>query len=338
MDETELLAYRAARERVAFADISDWGWIRLTGRDRLDLLHRLSTNDLKKLKPGEGAPTVFASAIGRVMALVTVYVGQEDVFVRTMPGQNAGVTRYLNSMIFWQDQAEVVDLTVGACQFGLYGPDAGTGLQQMLDEKITDLQPYGWTMADLYGAHVSLHRGGPLEAFDWFLDVPPSGRETVREALAALGPELGDAALDVLRIEAGLPWWGRELSEQVTPLETGLLPAISFNKGCYTGQEVIARQTNYDKVTRNLVGLEVDVAPDAPLLSAEGSEGEIARIPGPGRGGFVSSIAYSPSLGKVIALAVVPRELTEPGRTVEVVAGAHTVQATVRSLPFIPKS
>jgi folate-binding protein YgfZ len=137
-------------------------------------------------------------------------------------------------------------------------------------------------------------------------------------------PQIDAAVADLLRIEAGLPLWGRELSEEVTPLETGLLPAISFNKGCYTGQEVIARQTNYDKVTRNLVGLELGNA--APQTGA--------RVLGPGRGGFVASVAYSPALHKTIALAVVPRELAAPGTEVEIPQGDETLKATVRSLPF----
>lgn len=328
MDDTQLAAYRAARADMAFADISHTGWVRLTGRDRLDLLHRLSTNDLKKLRPRQGAPTVLTSPIGRVMAFVTVYAGETDVFLHTMPGQGAGVTRYLRSMIFWQDQVEVADLTEGACQFALYGPGAAGALSALGADRLADLPPYGWTITALAGNPVSVHRGGPLEPYQWLLDAAPSACGPVRQALASRAPQLNDESVDLLRIEAGLPLWGRELSDQVTPLETGLLPAISFNKGCYTGQEVIARQTNYDKVTRNLVGLEL-ISPATLPTAAE------VLVKGPGRGGFVSSIAYSPALGKIIALAVVPRELAEPGRTVDVVAGEVTVQAVVRGLPFV---
>ena len=326
IDETQLDAYRAAHERVAFADVSDWGWIRLTGRDRLDLLHRLSTNDVKKLRPGEGAATVLTSAAGRVMAVVTVLAGEEDVYVRTMPGQASGVTRYLNSMIFWQDQVAVADLTAGASQFALYGPQAGEALQSLVVEDLSNMKPYTWRLAAPAGAHASVHRCGPLEPLQWFVDVPPSGRAPVLESLANAAPQLSSDTVDLLRIEAGLPLWGRELSEQVTPLETGLLPAISFNKGCYTGQEVIARQTNYDKVTRNLVGLEfappeTGFLAETRLLKAEG-EGDFqpwGQVRGPGRGGFVGSVAYSPSLEKVIGLAVVPRDQVQPGLEVEVV-------------------
>jgi folate-binding protein YgfZ len=343
MDETHLAAYRAAHEAVAFADLSDWGWIVLAGRDRLDLLHRLTTNDLKKLRPGQGAPTVFTNANGRVIAVATVLAGEDEVFLRTMPGLAAGVTRYLNSMIFWQDEVTVADLTAGAAQFALYGPRSGDFLQSLATEGISHLQPYDWRPAHLSGTLTSVHRGGPLDTCPWLLDVAATSRSAVHDLLSAAAPQLSAESVDLLRIEAGLPLWGRELSEQVTPLETGLLAAISFNKGCYTGQEVIARQTNYDKVTRNLVGLELALPPTSPLLARQEvgaadtqgtSEGPWGLVRGPGRGGFVGSVAYSPSLARVIALAVVPRDLVQAGLEVEVTRFEQSVKAIVRNLPF----
>jgi tRNA-modifying protein YgfZ len=341
IDETQLAAYRAAREAAAFADIPDWGWVRLTGRDRLDLLHRLSTNSLKKLPPGHGAPTVFTSATARVMALLTVYAGENDVYLRTMPGQGAGVTRYLNSMIFWQDEVEVVDLTPATSQFALYGPGALPVVESLVGQKLGDMPAYGWRAVEIAGRPAPVFSGGPLEVPAWFLAVPPGARPAVGNALASAAAPIDAATADILRIEAGLPLWGRELSEQVTPLETGLLAAINFNKGCYTGQEIIARQTNYDKVTRNLAGLELGLPPDSPLLERRGAEGEAqagepwAQVRGPGRGGFVGSVAYSPALDRVIGLAVVPRELALPGVEVEITRAEKTIRATVRSLPFV---
>ena len=115
-------AYTAAHEAAAFTDASEHGWLRLTGRDRLDLLHRLSTNNVRALSPGNGRPTVLTSPTGRVMALLTVYADTDASFVRPQPGQATGVARYLNSMIFWQDQVEVADLSRETAQFGVYGP------------------------------------------------------------------------------------------------------------------------------------------------------------------------------------------------------------------------
>lgn len=330
-DQLTLHAYRAARDAAAYTELPGWGWLRLTGRDRLDLLHRLSTNAVKALAPGAGAPTVLTNANGRVMALVTVYAGEDEAFLRTAPEHSAGVPRYLNSMTFWQDQIEVANLTAGVAQAALYGPQAAAALERLTGADLSGVAEYGWRSATLDAQPLTLHRGGPLEPWAWAVVAPASAADAMAAALGAL-PQLDAATANLLRIEAGLPAWGRELSEEVTPLETGLLPAINFNKGCYTGQEVIARQTNYDKVTRNLVGLELAQGetrflPETWFLGA--------RVPGPGRGGFVGSAAYSPALGKVIALAVVPRELAAPGTEVEIERDERRLKATVRPLPFV---
>jgi tRNA-modifying protein YgfZ len=323
--EIGLTAYRAAHDAAAYIELTGWGWLRMTGRDRLDLLHRLSTNAVKNLAAGSGAATVITNANARVMAALTVYAGDGEAFLRTMPGQDGGVLRYLQSMIFWQDQVEPANRSAEVAQFALYGPGARGTLEQLTGAALADVGEYGWPAATLGGDALTLHRGGPLEPWAWTVVAPASAADTLRAALGEL-PRLDEPTADLLRIEAGLPLWGRELSEEVTPLETGLLPAISFNKGCYTGQEIIARQTNYDKVTRNLVGLEL---PEGAAVESG------SRVLGPGRGGFVASVTHSPALGRVIALAVVPRELAAPGTEVEIARDEERLKATVRSLPFI---
>jgi len=326
MDREVHEAYRAAHMDCAFAGLADCGWLRLTGRDRLDLLHRLSTNNLRGLEPGQGAPTLLTSPTGRVMALLTVYAGEDEVYVRAQAGQAAGVARYLNSMIFWQDEVVVADLSAEMAQFGLYGP-AATERLAGLASAVPDVPAYGWGRATLAGINVTLHCGGPLEMPAWTVVAPLQAAAALAAALATVAVAIDPETLEILRVEAGLPAWGHELSDQVTPLEAGLLPAISFNKGCYTGQEVIARQFNYDKVTRNLVGLLLEE-------SAAGRVCDGAPVKGPGRGGFVGTAVISPGLGRPIALAVVPRELARPGTEVRVLRGEEEFTATVTELPF----
>jgi len=320
---------QAARHTAAFSELTGYGWLRLAGRDRLDLLNRLSTNDLRKLAAGEGLPSVLTSPVGRVMALMLVYAGAEIVHVRLMPEQAQRITRYLSSMIFFQDEVEVADLSETTAQFALYGPRSGDLLGRLTGLALGLVPEYGWRDGKLAGADVSIHRGGPLEAWEWTVVTELPQQRAVKTALGGGAVHLEPETAELLRIEAGIPAWGRELSDQVTPLETGLLSAISFRKGCYTGQEVIARQTNYDKVTRNLVGLVFDAAPAG---APGGTDGWLVR--GPGRGGFVGSAAYSPDLDRTIALAVVPRELAQPGTAVEVTHGEQTYHATVNELPF----
>jgi tRNA-modifying protein YgfZ len=319
--------YTAAYKTAAYTPLAGYGWLRLAGRDRLDLLHRLSTNDLKKLAAGAGQATVLTSATGRVMALLTVYADTDAAYVRVMPGQSGGMTRYLNSMIFFQDEVEVADLSKETAQFAVYGPRAIDFLSRTTNASLGLMPPYGWQSATVFGAPLSVHRGGPLEPWAWTVVTAAEHAHAVESILSGGSQKLDPASAELLRIEAGLPAWGRELSDQVTPLEAGLLPAINFNKGCYTGQEIIARQVNYDKVTRNLVGL---VLPgDAP------TELPGATVKGPGRGGFVGSVALSPAFGRPIALAVIPRELNQVGAAVTVLYEGREIPATVASLPFV---
>ena len=325
-------AYVAAREAVALADMTAHGWLRLTGRDRLDFLQRLSTNDFRGLEAGQGLPTVVTNPTGRVIAFLTAYASAGPLFVRTAPEQATAVTKYFNSMIFWQDQVEIADISTTVSQMGVLGPASRTQLERLTGTGLAVLAPYAWIDTTIAGVPVVLQHGGPLEMQDWIVVVERAAAETVRETLAEIAPALDSETLHVLRTEAGIPAWGYELSDQVTPLEAGLSDAISSTKGCYTGQEVIARQTNFDKVTRRLAGLIL------PLDEANQAWSGLPVKTGAGRPGFIGSVAMSPILGKVIALAIVPRDGLHPGSTVKVNKDGDEIAAEVSGLPFVARS
>jgi folate-binding protein YgfZ len=324
-------AYEAARQAVAVADIGDWGWLVVNGPDRLDFLHRLSTNDLRGLRPGQGLPTVLTSATGRVIAALWVYAGEDGLYVRTEPGQARQVSRYLNSMIFFNDHAEL-PAAPEVQQFALFGPGAGELLGRLagLPGELV-AAPYGWRDAEIAGTAVAIQRGGPLALPDWTVVAPRGQAGAVFQALTAEAAVLDAETLAALRVEAGLPAWGHELSDQVTPLETGLSAAISYTKGCYTGQEVIARQTNYDKITRRLAGL---ILPEGEACAPGLAGAPVSGVAG--RPGFIGTVAASPALGRCIALAVVPRDLAVPGSSATIRVGDREITATVAELPFVP--
>ena len=322
-------AYAAARQGIAIADTGGHGWLRVTGRDRLDFLQRLSTNDLRGLAVGGGLPTVLCSAIGRVIALLVALAGEDALFLRTAPEQGQPVTRYLQGLIFWGDEVEIADASAEMAQIGMLGPRATQALTALADKALDDIAPYYWAHATIAGHDLMIQRGGALELADWTLIVPAAYGENVRAALRQVGPTLDRPECDALRIEAGIPAWGREFGEQATPLETGLEGAISANKGCYTGQEVIARQLNYDKVTRILAGL---LLPETAEVA--GLAGAPVRAAG-GRTGYVGSATWSPQLDRPIAMAVVPRDAAAPGSMVTVLQDGKEITATVARLPFV---
>ena len=156
--------------------------------------------------------------------------------------------------------------------------------------------------------------------------LPPDGWGRLTSALKDAGvPGLDQESYHTLRVEAGQPAVGSELSEEYSPLETGLSSAISGNKGCYTGQEVIARQITYDKVTRQLAGLRLEalVEPGDSLRMAD----EDRTV------GEITSVAWSPRFGP-IALAIIRRPYHFPGTRLRLGGQARDRQAIVIALPF----
>ena len=322
------LAYTAARTAVAWADLRGLGWLRVSGRDRLDFLQRLSTNDFRKLTPGAGLPTVLATATGRMIALLIACATEDAVYLRTTPGRAATLASHFTSLIFWNDELEVSDLSAETTQIALFGPKAALWLADAAGVALDDLQPYAWRGGAIGGVPVMIQRGGMLEVPDWIVIAAAKHGDQVRSMLTAAAPFLDQSQIEILRVEKGIPAWGSELSDQVTPLEAGLRAAISDNKGCYTGQEVIARQLNYDKVTRRMVGLLLPA--DAQIADLKG-----ATIAAGGRGGFVGTTVWSHALDRSIALAFVPRDAAEPGSVVAIKHAGAEIAGEVTSLPFV---
>ncbi len=310
--------------------MSGWGWLQVAGHDRLSFLHRLSTNDFRAIEPGQGLPTVLAGPTGRVLAFLVAYAGNDNLYLRTEPGRAAAVARYLNSLIFWNDDVQVSDLSAEKAQWGVHGPAAAQAVGQIAERDLgPDVAPYAWLGITVAGVAASLHRGGPLEVPGWTLVTPLGAAGEILAVLCHHLPLLDEEVWQQLRVEQGIPARGHELSEQVTPLEVGLTPAVHFNKGCYTGQEVIARQANYDKVARQLAGLILPPATGQELRGA-------AVRSGNARPGVITSVVDSPAIGGPIALAIVPCGAAQPGSVVTITHAGEEWPAQVAALPFAP--
>jgi folate-binding protein YgfZ len=304
--------YTAALEGVVWYDASAIGRLRLTDRDRADLLHRLST-------PGNGTRTALVNHHARIVDLLTVYALPEHLLVTTSPGQNAAVVNLLRRNIFFQDRVKVEDLTETTVAYDLYGPRAAE-----LVAEISTIDPSDWPLhhiqaATIAGAQGWIARTLPIGGDGFALFGRVEDREALEGALAMV-PRLGESTFDVLRVEQGYGVFGRELSLDYIPLETRLTDAVSFTKGCYVGQEIIARMESRNRLAKQLMGLRLARAvPAGGKLSREGKEM-----------GDLTSVVESPRFGS-IALAYVRTAAAEPGTTVEVADG---VSAEVVELPF----
>ena len=311
--------YQAALDAVVCLDDSARGRVRLTGNDRAGLLHRLTTNDIAGLTPGQGTRTVLINHNARILDLLTVYALPEHLLVTCNPGQGAALTRFLQSKIFFNDKVAVEDLSAETIQIQLYGPQSAALVQQ-----ISSIDPAAWPLhhvqvAAIGTAQVWVARTLPLGGDGFVILAQLGDAEAVRQALSDV-PLLDDATLDVLRIEQGYAAPRRELSTDYIPLETGLADAVNFRKGCYVGQEIIARMESRNRLAKRLMGLRLSQSTMAGgKLAYDGKEA-----------GDLTSVADSPRFGP-IGLAYVRTAAAAPGTLVEVGLG---VQAEVVELPF----
>jgi folate-binding protein YgfZ len=315
--------YWAGRTGAALRDEGDHARLWLGGDDRIAFLQRISTNDVR-LVPGQGVVTVLTSPTARIQAVLTVLAMPTGLLLLAGPGQGPAIFNTLRTQIFFNDKVALEGRGGALAQFNLLGPRAVDLLAQVAGP-VDDLPLFGWRTVSSAGVDVTVQRHEGLGSDGFTLLAPSPAALAVKTALRRAGAvALDEDAYHVLRVEAGVPAPGFELTEQVNPLEAGLRRFCDDHKGCYTGQEIIARQITYDKVTTHLVGLLLGdmAAPEAKVI-AEGRQV-----------GWVSSAVHSVALDRPIALAFVRRPHHEPGNPLEVQVDDRTVPATVSASPF----
>ncbi len=316
--------YRALTQGAAVMDRSAVGRFRLSGKDALDLLNRLTTNKVDVLPEGTGAGTVLATPKGRVIDLLHLFATHDGLLMLTSPETRARVVEWLDTYTFAED-ITVEDVTEFTAMLCLLGPDAPALLAGL---GVTPLAVrYGSTVPTIGGVQVVVLRSDPLCAPGYDLIVPAAQAEAVWQALTASGASpVGEAAFNAARVEAGIPRFGCEMSEEVNPWEAGLAPYIHFSKGCYTGQEVILRLYNYDRVQRQLARLRFS-QPGVPNSAKLLKDGKAV--------GLVTSSTTHPITGEGIGLCILRKAVAAEGAEVEVVGedGIAIASAVVVALP-----
>ncbi|WP_322802293.1 YgfZ/GcvT domain-containing protein [Thermoflexus sp.] len=307
----------AAWQDAAIWKDAQWGRLLVRGEDRLAFLQRMSTNDFRGMQPGMVLPTVFTTPTGRIVDWAHAWALEEEILLLTSPGAGPTLRSWLRRYIFFRDRVRIEDGADRWEVMGLIGPRA--------------VERLGWSPGSSYGSQrIRVEAMEVLAARTDFPPViwiigPPDPLRALQEHLEAQGvPAMGKATWEIWRIEQGIPAWGRELTERVNPLEAGLRFAISFQKGCYIGQEVIARLEHYEKVRRRLMGLhlEEEIPAEGARLEVEGQEV-----------GWLTSSVRSPRWGP-IGLGYVLREYAEPGRPLSVRSGERAIPARLATLPF----
>ncbi len=315
--------YQAALEAAVLMDRSHEGRFEIAGRDRLEIMHRISTNDLLSLAIGEGRPTIFTNANARILDRALVFNRGEQALVLAEPGRGEALRRYLQRNIFFNDEARLSDLAGSTRQFVLHGPTANAIGAQVAP----DLAPLHSTESTIAGATLIIARDQPLLGGHWRLIVPSEAAPQVWTALNAIGQPhglipAGSLTYNLLRIRAGIPGAGHELTTDYIPLEVGLWDEISFTKGCYTGQEIIARMESRKRLAKTIVKLSLDQWVEAP-----------ARITADGREiGTLTSSVQSPR-GEIFGLGVIKLAAAQPETFVTVGESRALIEALAGSQP-----
>ncbi len=286
---------KLAQETVGIADRSHLGRIIARGSDTLDLLNRLTTNLVDPLPVGKGESTVITTGKGRILDWITMLHYNDDVLLITSPERREAVAEWIDGYTF-EENTTLEDVTTSTAMVALLGPSAETLLETLLGTSTAQLCRLDCMLVQWHDHQVIVARTNPSGQPGFELVLPSEAADDLwAEALELGAAPIGQEALDALRIEAKLPKWGNELTAEHNPLEAGLEGEVSWTKGCYTGQEVVARLFNYQRVQRRLVAVEFSEAnasqPGANLLI----NGETA--------GYITSVSTIPSNGTIIGLA-----------------------------------
>ena len=325
-------AYQSARRHAALVDRSDRGRLVVTGPDRALYLQGLLTNDIVALNAGQGCYAAYLTPQGRMIADLFVYEIGDLMLLSTPLAAKDTVLAKLEQFIFTED-VKLGDVTGSFAQMAVVGPDAAAALARVLEGatdgalKLTGLLEHGNMRARFAEQPVIVTRvtdtGEP--GFDVY--VKTAHAAALRSALTAAGVAALDRdTAEAIRIEAGVPRFGRDMDEDTIPLEAGIeTRAISFSKGCYVGQEVIIRvlHRGHGRVARKLMGLRIEsgAVPSAGTPVRDGTR-DIGRV---------TSSARSPAAQQPIALAYLHRDFLTPGTTVSV----DGATAVVTELPFL---
>jgi folate-binding protein YgfZ len=263
-------------------DRSDWGLLQLAGSDRYRFLHNQTTNHINRLQPNQGCETIFVNSTGRTLDLSAVYATDDALLILVSPNRRLFLWQWMDRYIFPMDKVELQDVSDYFGVLTLMGERSGDYLQKIgVLEKILGSIEGSHAEVSLSIGTIRIIVGTGLDLPGYTLIVPVASLATLWEALVKLGAiPAGKNAWESLRIQQGRPAADRELTEDYNPLEAGLWRAISFDKGCYIGQETIARLNTYKGVKQRLWGIKLDRpgVVDTPITVEESKVGTITSV------------------------------------------------------------
>jgi len=283
--------------------------IKVTGKDRVSFLHRMLTNDIQNLPAGKGCFACLLTPQAKVIADMLVYVFPEYIVLDTMPGLSNKIINALSKFVI-MDDVKLEDITKQLCDFVILGPNAETFIHSLTNgshpkENLANQETKIKTLdvqiiyLDLFGTKA------------WAILSDKKNEQALRSLLETSGLNfIGMETIEILRVESGMPFFGVDFNEEIIVLEAGLDHTISFTKGCYPGQEIVARMDSRAKFAKKLTQIAIhgdQVPKSGDKITKNGKEI-----------GKVTSAVYSPKLGQPLALGFIARDFLTPKNEVEI--------------------
>jgi folate-binding protein YgfZ len=323
--------WKAVRSTVGLIDRCHRGLLQVTGADRFSFLQGMLSNDLREIKPGEGQYATVLAQQGKVLGDVRVLQSENSFYLDLWEITKDKIVAHLNRYLV-ADEVEIIDRSAGYGIISIQGPQSRELLQKLVTQGEPPGAPARHTIVDVDGVKICVVHDSHTGEIGFDLIIPVQSLQNVAQRATDSGRQLGAAwvgeeAQNTLRMEAGIPLYGTDITEDNLLLETGLEHAVSFKKGCYLGQEVVERIRSRGHVNKKLCGLLLDG--QDPVRAGD-------LIVAAGKNiGIVTSSVHSPALARPIALGYLHRDFWAPGTHVSVTRDGASITATVAELPFI---
>lgn len=325
-----LKEYQSVRSHAGLLDLSHRSLLRFTGSDRVSYLQGMVSNDVKTLTPGEGSYAAILDVHGKIQADIRIFSTEDFFLMDCREPLKERVVAHLNRYLI-ADDVEITDLAEEYGILSLQGLNSQATLEQYLWPDAIPSKELSHSMVGMVETEIRLVRATHTgeEGFD--LIVPLKSLEAAASQLQEAGEKfrlqwVGAQAQELLRVEAGIPRYGMDMNEDNLLLEVGLDQAVSFDKGCYLGQEVVERIRSRGHVNKKLAGLSLEG-------NSAVSKGDLIRSQGKEVGEVTSSI-LSPALKRPLALGYLHRDYLQPGTQVIIDHTGTTISAVVSALPF----
>jgi folate-binding protein YgfZ len=308
--------YQAVRTGCGVLDLSHTGKFQVTGRDRVRYLHNMLSNDIKKLQTGNGCHATLLTRQGRMETDLHVVAFPDHLWLECPLAGAATALKTLNQYIVG-DVVSIEDASLSYAILSLQGPGSRETMELATEVALEGMAPLQVRRTGEGSSFVVRRDRTGCGGYDLWLPAGAAEAIWLRWTREWKIRPVGFLALNWLRTEAGIPWFGYDMDESNLPMEFGLESAISMTKGCYRGQEIVARVTHRGHLDRKLAGVafEDDTVPEKGWeVFAEGN-----KI------GTVTSATTSPALGRPLALCILNTGYLQPGTKVEVAGRAARV-------------